>query len=51
MRINHTALGCKVNLYEAVAIANEFVKKGFELVDENAESDVCIINTRFCFTY
>ena len=45
MRINYTALGCKVNLYEAVAIANEFVKKGFELVDENAESDVCIINT------
>lgn len=45
MKINYISLGCKVNLYETVAVVNMFVDKGFELVSIDEESDVTIINT------
>ncbi|MFA7010331.1 MAG: tRNA (N(6)-L-threonylcarbamoyladenosine(37)-C(2))-methylthiotransferase MtaB, partial [Bacilli bacterium] len=45
MRINYCSLGCKVNLYETEAIINDFIEKGYELVDFNETSDVSIINT------
>lgn len=45
MRINYCSLGCKVNLYETEAIINDFIEKGYELVDFNEISDVSIINT------
>ena len=38
-------LGCKVNQYETNAIAQEFIKKNYEIVDFDTESDVYIINT------
>lgn len=45
MKIAYCALGCKVNLYESEAIVNEFIEKGYELVDFESISDVYIINT------
>lgn len=45
MKINYVSLGCKVNLYETIAIVNMFEKDGFELVPITEKSDVTIINT------
>jgi threonylcarbamoyladenosine tRNA methylthiotransferase MtaB len=40
-----STLGCKVNQYESEALAQLFIKNGYEIVDENDEADVCIVNT------
>jgi len=40
----HT-LGCKLNFAETSTIGNQFVKKGFSVVDFNADADVYVINT------
>lgn len=45
MKVSYCSLGCKVNEYEAVAIINEFVDHGYDLVDFNQIADVYIINT------
>ena len=45
MRVSYYALGCKVNEYEATAVVNRFLERGYKLVDFRDESDVCIINT------
>ncbi len=45
MKISYCSLGCKVNLYETEAIINEFLEKGYELVDFDEISDIYIINT------
>ena len=45
MKVSYYSLGCKVNEYESVAIINEFLDHGFELVDFNQPADVYIINT------
>ena len=45
MKISYCSLGCKVNLYETEAIINEFIEKGYQLVDFNDISDVYLINT------
>lgn len=45
MKISYMALGCKVNLYESVAITNDFLKHDFELADFDDVCDVYIINT------
>lgn len=44
-RISYMSLGCKVNLYESVAIVNEFIKNGFTEVDFDDVADVYLINT------
>jgi len=40
----HT-LGCKLNFAETSTIGNQFVEKGFSVVDFNADADVYVINT------
>ena len=45
MKISYCSLGCKVNEYESVAIINEFIEHGFELVDFDSKADVYVINT------
>ena len=40
----HT-LGCKVNQYETETIVNDFLERGFNLVDFSDRADVYIINT------
>ncbi len=38
-------LGCRLNQYETDALATDFHKGGYEIVDFNKEADVYIINT------
>lgn len=45
MKVSYYSLGCKVNEYESVAIINEFMDNGFELVGFDQKADVSIINT------
>lgn len=40
----HT-LGCKLNFSETSAISEDFLKKGFEVVDFNSPADVYVVNT------
>lgn len=40
----HT-LGCKLNFSETSAIGEDFLKKGFDVVDFNSTADVYVINT------
>lgn len=44
-KVAYMSLGCKVNLYETMALIDEFVLNGFTLVDFDDYSDVYIINT------
>ena len=49
MKISYCSLGCKVNQYEAIAIVNQFIDEGWELVPfdkiNNTSVDVVVINT------
>lgn len=40
----HT-LGCKLNFAETSTIGNQFLKRGFDIVDYNDKADVYVINT------
>ena len=40
----HT-LGCKLNFSETSAISEDFLKRGFEVVDFNSHADVYVVNT------
>ena len=39
------SLGCKVNQYETNAMSQEFLNKGYQVVDFNEVADVYIVNT------
>ena len=49
MKISYCSLGCKVNQYESVAVINQFLDEGWELVPfekiKDTSVDVVIINT------
>ena len=38
-------LGCKVNQYETNAMTQQFIKKGYEVVDHTKKADIYIVNT------
>lgn len=38
-------LGCRLNLYETDALASEFAKKNYQIVDFNEKADLYVINT------
>ena len=38
-------LGCKVNQYETNAMMQEFLEKGYEIVEPTEKADIYIINT------
>ena len=38
-------LGCKVNQYETNAMTQQFIEKGYEVVDHTKEADIYIVNT------
>ena len=40
-----TSLGCKVNQYDAAALANLFEKRGYKVVSFSEEADIYVINT------
>lgn len=44
-RVSFHNLGCKVNSYETQAMIGLFKEKGYEIVDFDEASDICIINT------
>ena len=48
--VKFVTLGCKVNQYETNAMAQKFLEKGYQILEENDENveekpDACIINT------
>ena len=44
-RVAFASLGCKVNQYETNAMSQEFLNKGYQVVDFNEVADVYIVNT------
>ncbi len=44
-RVNFHTLGCKLNFSESSTLARQFEQGGFERVDNNLPSDICVINT------
>ena len=45
MKDAFATLGCRVNEYESEAMAEKFIREGYEVVDFNEFSDVYVINT------
>ena len=45
MKVAFKTLGCKLNFSETSTISREFTKNGYEKVDFNKKSDICVINT------
>ena len=44
-KVAFITLGCKVNQYETNAMSQEFIEKGYEVVDHTKKADVYVINT------
>ncbi|MBB6630499.1 tRNA (N(6)-L-threonylcarbamoyladenosine(37)-C(2))-methylthiotransferase MtaB [Clostridium algidicarnis] len=45
MKVAFSTLGCRVNQYESEAMAEKFIREGYEIVDFDGFSDVYVINT------
>ena len=45
MKVAFATLGCRVNVYESEAMAEKFIREGYEVVNFNEFSDVYVINT------
>ena len=45
MKVAFSTLGCRVNVYESEAMAEKFIREGYEVVDASEEADVYVINT------
>ena len=45
MKVAFSTLGCRVNQYESEAMAEKFIREGYEVVDFSAIADVYVINT------
>lgn len=45
MKVAFCTLGCRVNQYESEAMAEKFIKQGYEVVEFNSPADVYVINT------
>jgi len=45
MKVAFTTLGCRVNQYESEAMAEKFIREGYEVVSFDEVSDVYVINT------
>ncbi len=44
-RVNFHTLGCKLNFSESSTLAREFEAGGFQRVAQNADADICVINS------
>lgn len=44
-KVAFKTLGCRLNLYETDAIAAEFARKGYKVVDFGPDADIYVINT------
>ena len=45
MKVAFATLGCRVNFYESEAMAEKFIREGYEVVDFDTFADVYVINT------
>lgn len=45
MKVAFSTLGCRVNHYESEAMAEKFIREGYEVVDFSEVADVYVINT------
>lgn len=45
MKVAFTTLGCRVNQYESEAMAEKFIKSGYEVVSFSDIADVYVVNT------
>lgn len=45
MKVAFSTLGCRVNTYESEAMAEKFVREGYEIVEFSEKADVYVINT------
>lgn len=45
MKVAFSTLGCRVNVYESEAMAEKFIREGYEVVEANEKADVYVINT------
>ena len=45
MKAAFYTLGCKVNQYESEAMAEQLIKKGYEIVAHNEKADVFVVNS------
>lgn len=43
--VSLTTVGCKLNQYETEGIAERFERAGFRIVSDDADADVCVVNT------
>jgi threonylcarbamoyladenosine tRNA methylthiotransferase MtaB len=44
-RVALTTLGCKLNQYDSEMVLTQFRAAGYEVVDDAAQADICIVNT------
>lgn len=44
-KVAFITLGCKVNQYETNAMIQEFLRKGYEVIESNQKADIYVINT------
>ena len=44
-KVAFITLGCKVNQYETNAMSQEFIEKGYEVVEHHEKADIYVINT------
>ena len=45
MKVAFSTLGCRVNQYESEAMAEKFLREGYEIVDFSKVADVYVVNT------
>jgi len=45
MKVAFATLGCRVNVYESEAMAEKFIREGYEVIDFSQVADVYVINT------
>ena len=45
MKVAFSTLGCRVNQYESEAMAEKFIREGYEIVDFSEVADVYVVNT------
>ena len=45
MNAHFISFGCKVNQYETNAMAQQFIEKGYEVIEHHEKADIYVVNT------
>ncbi len=45
MKVFFYTLGCRVNQYETDAVREQFIEAGYEITNDVASADICVVNT------